>query len=180
MKKVIILLITSILLCACSITDSPTLTVKDYLDNFNTLNENVIEDMESTIIKENLSSDNTSIYREVLKRQYQDLRYEIVDETINEDKGEVKVHITVYDLYNSKLESENYMNDNQSEFMNEENIFDEERYMKYRLDEMLKTKNTITHDVVFKLTKINDKWKIDDIDRETLEKIHGLYDYNLD
>jgi hypothetical protein len=92
----------------------------------------VIEDMESTIIKENLSTDNTSIYREVLKRQYQDLRYEIVDETIKEDKAEVKVHITVYDLYNSKIESENYMNENQTEFMNEENIFDEERYMKYR------------------------------------------------
>jgi hypothetical protein len=72
------------------------------------------------------------------------------------------------------------MNENQTEFMNEENIFDEERYMKYRLDEMLKTKNTITHDVIFKLKKIDDEWKINDIDRETLEKIHGLYDYNLD
>ena len=52
--------------------------------------------------------------------------------------------------------------------------------MKYKLDEMLKTKNTITHDITFNLTKINDEWKIDNIDREVLEKIHGLYDYNLD
>ena len=180
MKKIIILLITSILLCACDMMDSPTLTVKQYLDNYNSLNENIVEDMESTIIKENLSSDNTSIYREVLKRQYKDLRYEIVDEKIEKDKSEVKVKVTVYDLYNSRVESENYMNDNQSEFMNEENIFDEERYMKYRLDEMLKTKNTITHDIVFNLTKVDKEWKIDEPSRETLEKIHGLYDYNLD
>ena len=73
-----------------------------------------------------------------------------------------------------------YMNENQNEFFNDENIFDEEKYMKYRLDEMLKTKNTITHDITFNLTKINDEWKIDNIDREVLEKIHGLYDYNLD
>ena len=86
----------------------------------------------------------------------------------------------MYDLYNSKLESENYMNENQNEFFNDENIFDEEKYMKYKLDEMLKTKNTITHDITFNLTKINDEWKIDNIDREVLEKIHGLYDYNLD
>ena len=62
MKKIIIILLT-IILCACSLTDSPSLKVKEYLDNFNNLNENVIEDMESAIIKENLSSSNTSIYR---------------------------------------------------------------------------------------------------------------------
>lgn len=179
MKKIIIILIT-IILCACSLTDSPSLKVKEYLDNFNNLNENVIEDMESAIIKENLSSSNTSIYREVLTKQYKDLKYEIVEEKINNDKSEVKVKVTVYDLYNSKLESENYMNENQNEFFNDENIFDEEKYMKYKLDEMLKTKNTITHDITFNLTKINDEWKIDNIDREVLEKIHGLYDYNLD
>lgn len=179
MKKIIIILLT-IILCACSLTDSPSLKVKEYLDNFNNLNENVIEDMESAIIKENLSSSNTSIYREVLTKQYKDLKYEIVEEKINNDKSEVKVKVTVYDLYNSKLESENYMNENQNEFFNDENIFDEEKYMKYRLDEMLKTKNTITHDITFNLTKENDEWKIDNIDREVLEKIHGLYDYNLD
>lgn len=179
MKKIIIILLT-IILCACSLTDSPSLKVKEYLDNFNNLNENVIEDMESAIIKENLSSSNTSIYREVLTKQYKDLKYEIVEEKINNDKSEVKVKVTVYDLYNSKLESENYMNENQNEFFNDENIFDEEKYMKYKLDEMLKTKNTITHDITFNLTKINDEWKIDNIDREVLEKIHGLYDYNLD
>ena len=179
MKKIIIILLT-IILCACSLTNSPSLKVKEYLDNFNNLDENVIEDMESAIIKENLSSSNTSIYREVLTKQYKDLKYEIVDEKINDDKSEVKVKVTVYDLYNSRVESENYMNENQSEFFNEENIFDEEKYMKYKLDEMLKTKNTITHDITFNLTKINDEWKIDNIDREVLEKIHGLYDYNLD
>ena len=179
MKKIIIILIT-IILCACSLTDSPSLKVKEYLDNFNNLNENVIEDMESAIIKENLSSSNTSIYREVLTKPYKDLKYDIVEEKINNDKSEVKVKVTVYDLYNSKLESENYMNENQNEFFNDENIFDEEKYMKYKLDEMLKTKNTITHDITFNLTKINDEWKIDNIDREVLEKIHGLYDYNLD
>ena len=71
------------------------------------------------------------------------------------------------------------MIENQESFLNEENIFDEERYMKYKLDEMLKTKNTITHDITFNLTKVNDEWEINNIDRETLEKIHGLYDYNL-
>ena len=100
-------------------------------------------------------------------------------EKIEENTAKVKVKITTYDLYNTTLETENYMIENQESFLNEENIFDEERYMKYKLDEMLKTKNTITHDITFNLTKVNDEWEINNIDRETLEKIHGLYDYNL-
>ena len=179
MKKILLTFLTCILLCACDMIDSPTMKVQQYLNDFNNLNETVVEDMESSIIEENLSSDNTSIYREVLTRQYKDLRYEIVDETINDDKATVKAKVTVYDLYNSNKQSETYMNEHQDEFMDTENVFDQESYMKYRLDEMLKTTNTITHEVTFNLTKIEDEWVIDDIDRETLEKIHGLYDYNI-
>ena len=166
-------------LCACNMIGTPTMKVQEYLNDFNNLNEDVTKDMESKIMDENLSSDNKDIYREILKRQYKDLKYEIVEEKIEENTAKVKVKITTYDLYNTTLETENYMIENQESFLNEENIFDEERYMKYKLDEMLKTKNTITHDITFNLTKVNDEWEINNIDRETLEKIHGLYDYNL-
>lgn len=178
MKKIIIVIMVSIL-CACNMIGTPTMKVQEYLNDFNNLNEDVTKDMESKIMDENLSSDNKDIYREILKRQYKDLKYEIVEEKIEENTAKVKVKITTYDLYNTTLETENYMIENQESFLNEENIFDEERYMKYKLDEMLKTKNTITHDITFNLTKVNDEWEINNIDRETLEKIHGLYDYNL-
>ena len=178
MKKIIIVIMVSAL-CACNMIGTPTMKVQEYLTDFNNLNEDVTKDMESKIMDENLSSDNKDIYREILKRQYKDLKYEIVEEKIEENTAKVKVKITTYDLYNTTLETENYMIENQESFLNEENIFDEERYMKYKLDEMLKTKNTITHDITFNLTKVNDEWEINNIDRETLEKIHGLYDYNL-
>lgn len=180
MKKYISIVITMILLCACSMSITPSIKVSEYLNNFNSLNEDVIEDMESAIIEENMTTDNRSIYRDVLKRQYKDLKYDIVEEAIDGNNAVVKVKVTVYDLYNSKIESENYMNEHQDEFLNADNIFDEISYMKYRLERMLDVKDTITHDISFNLTKINDEWVIDDIDRVTLEKIHGLYNYNLD
>ena len=142
--------------------------------------EATIEDMESAIIEENMSQDNKSIYRDVLKKQYKDLKYDIVEETIDGDNAVVKVKVTVYDLYNSKVESENYMNEHQDEFLNEDSIFDEISYMKYRLEKMLDVKDTITHDISFNLTKVDNEWVINDIDRVTLEKIHGLYNYNVD
>jgi hypothetical protein len=157
---------------------APSLKVSEYLDNYNSLSEPVIEDLETAIQSENLTSDNTSLYREVLMKQYRDLKYDIVEENINGDNAEVKVKVTVYDLYNSKVESENYMNEHQDEFLTEESIFDEVAYMKYRLQQMFEVKDTITHDVTFNLTKVDNEWKINDIDRVTLEKIHGLYNYN--
>ena len=132
----------------------------------------------TAIQAENLTSENTSLYREVLMKQYKDLKYDIVEENIEGDKATVKVKITVYDLHNSKVESENYMNEHQDEFMDADNLFDDIAYMKYRLEKMFEVKDTITHDIEFNLTKENDEWKINDIDRVTLEKIHGLYNYN--
>ncbi len=178
MKKYIIVLVTLLFLCACNMKGGPSLKVSEYLDSYNSISEKVIQDMEQSIQTENLSPDNTSLYREVLMKQYKDLKYDIVEENIDGNNAEVKVKITVYDLHNSKVESENYMNEHQDEFMNEENIFDEVKYMKYRLQNMFEVKDTITHDVKFNLTMVDDEWKINDIDRVTLEKIHGLYNYN--
>ncbi len=129
MKKYIIIVITILFLCACSMKGAPSLKVSEYLNGYNSLSEAVIGDMETAIQAENLTTENTSLYREVLMKQYQNLKYDIVEENIEGNTAEVKVKITVYDLHNSKVESENYMNEHQDEFLNEENIFDEEKYI---------------------------------------------------
>ena len=72
------------------------------------------------------------------------------------------------------------MNEHQDEFLDMDNMFDQESYMKYRLENMLSTKDTISHNISFNLTKKDDEWVIDEIDRVTLEKIHGLYFENQD
>lgn len=180
MKKYLVTLLTLILLCGCTMTGTPTLKVSEYLGKFNSLDEAVIQDMESAIIEENLSADNTTIYRDVLKRQYKDMKYDIVDEQINGDTAVVTAKITVYDYYDSKVKSETYMNEHQDEFLDQDSVFNEESYMKYRLDQMMNMNDTITHEVSFNLTKQDDEWVIADIDRVTLEKIHGLYNYDLD
>lgn len=177
MKKYIIIL-SILFLCACNMKGAPSLKVSEYLDSYNQLSEPVIQDMETAIQSENLTTENMSIYREILMKQYKDLKYDIVEETIDGNTATVKVKVTVYDLHNSKVESENYMNEHQDEFLNEESLFDEVKYMKYRLQQMFDVKDTITHDISFDLIKENDEWKIKDVDRITLEKIHGLYNYN--
>ena len=175
MKKFLLLAFITLLFCGCSMTGGPSMKVSEYLSKFNALDESLIQNMETTIQGENLSTDNMTIYRNVLQRQYQDLKYDIVEESINGDNAVVIAKITVYDLYTSKQNSENYMNEHQDEFLDMDNVFDQEMYMKYRLENMLSTKDTVSHNISFNLTKKDGEWVIDDIDRVTLEKIHGLY-----
>ena len=86
MKK-IILLIISILLVGCSLTNTPSSRVSEYLDNYNTLSDDVIMDIETKVSNESLSNKNKDIYKKVLSRVYQDMKYEIKDESINGDKA---------------------------------------------------------------------------------------------
>ncbi len=178
MKKFILVALITLILCGCSVSGGPSIKVMEYLSKFNSLDELVIQDMETTIQGENLSNDNMTIYRNVLQRQYQDLKYDVIEETITGDSAVVVAKITVYDLFKSKQDSEKYMNEHQDEFLNIDNIFDEEGYMKYRLENMLATKDTISHNINFNLTKKDGEWVIDEIDRVTLEKLHGLYNEN--
>lgn len=180
MKKFLLVALITLMFCGCSMSGGPSMKVMEYLSKFNSLDELVIQDMESTIQGENLSTDNMTIYRNVLQRQYQDLKYDVVEESINGDNAVVIAKITVYDLNKSKQDSEIYMNEHQDEFLDMDNIFDQEGYMKYRLENMLATKDTISHNISFNLTKKDGEWEIDNIDRVTLEKIHGLYNENQD
>ena len=69
------------------------------------------------------------------------------------------------------------MLNNNSEFLDVNNVFDNDAYNKYRLNKMLDYKDTVDYDVKFYLSKKDDKWELDEPDRVVLEKIHGMYDY---
>ena len=53
----------------------------------------------------------------------------------------------------------------------------EENYTKYKLNAMLKASDTVDYEITFYLKKENGDWVIQNLDRVTLEKIHGLYNY---
>lgn len=177
MKKIIIILLIVLTLFGCSLSDTPASKVESYLDNYISLNDKVLSDLDEKVNEERLSQSNKNIYKQVLKRQYQNLKYEIKDESIDGNNANVTVKITVYDLYKSILESEYYLNNNENEFYGLDNVFNNDLYDKYRLDEMLKMNDTIEYEIVVDLIKEDNTWVIKEPKREILEKIHGLYEY---
>ena len=176
MKKIIFLFIPFILF-GCNLYNTPSTLVERYLNNYINLSEEVITDLETKASSEDLSNVNRELYKKVLERQYESLKYEIKDETIDSDKAEVLVNIVVYDLFKAEDESNKYMNENINEFYNSNEEFDNDIYNKYRLNEMLNTTDRIDYDIIFKLKKVDGSWMLETPNRDVLEKIHGLFNY---
>ena len=180
MKNLRALMFLSILLVTGCGMNTPKSKVESYLNRYSSLSDEVRTDLEARVSSENLSLDNQKVYKDALTRLYENIKYEIKDESINGDKATVKVKLTVYDLYKVDRDSVDYMNSNSNEFYDDNNQFSEELFNKYRVNQMLTTNETVNYEVDFYLNKVNGEWIIETPDRTTLEKLNGMYNYNLE
>ena len=117
-----------------------------------------------------------------------------------EHKG--KEEIEVYDYYKINQESTNYYNNNPDEFKDTDDNTDSlaedikegvekaadavqdavsaisnTKYIDYRLGQLENAKDRVKYTIDFTLTKVDDKWKLNDIDDVTRQKLHGLYEH---
>ena len=106
------------------------------------------------------------------------MKYDIKDEKIDDETALVTVDITVKDLYKASEEASLYLQENPQEFYTD-GEYDKEKFVDYKLKAMEKAKDTVDYTIDFTLTKIKNKWVIDDLNNETLEKIHGIYNYEV-
>ena len=184
MKKVYkVLLVVGICLvlagCGC-IKKTAKGAVQDYLNQYKNLSSNVISSMDDVVNDENLTDSQKEKYRDILKRQYQDLKYEIVNEKYDGDNATVEVKITVYDLYKVQKDANNYLTNSGDEFK-ENGVYSNDLFMNYKLDKMKKVTDTVEYNITFNVTK-DDKgnYKVNDLSNSDLEKIHGVYNYDND
>ncbi len=185
MKKIILclsLILTSFTLMACSFTRSNASdAVKIFLDQYKNLSSNVLGDLEDVIAKEDFTKDQEEKYRDILKKQYSDLKYEIVKENYDGDTATVETKVTVYDLYKAQEDATNYLNLHQEEFMTDTNILDNNKFLDYKLEQMKKMNDTVEYTINFKTIKDDKgKWQVQELTNSDLEKIHGIYNYDLD
>lgn len=184
MKKVYkVLLVVGICLvlagCGC-MKKTAKGAVQDYLNQYKNLSSNVITSMDDVVNDENLTDSQKEKYRDILKRQYQDLKYEIVNEKYDGDNATVEVKITVYDLYKVQKDANNYLTNSGDEFK-ENGVYSNDLFMNYKLDKMKKVTDTVEYNITFNVTK-DDKgnYKVNDLSNSDLEKIHGVYNYDND
>lgn len=181
MKKLCLFLITLIAAvgCACTMTKASD-AVKEYLGKYNNHDQEILVELDALIKDENLSDEQGKKYQELMKKQYSDLKYEIVDETYNGDEAIVTTKINVYDLYNAQKEAENYKEEHKEEFQNDNKVYDINLFLDYKIEQMTKSDKRVEYTIDFKVIKKDGKWTIENISTEDLEKIHGIYNYEND
>ena len=179
--KVMLVMVFAITLAGCScMQKSAKDRVEEFLDQYRNLSANVLGDLDEVVETEtDLSEEQKDSYRDVLKKQYSDLKYEITNEEYDGDTAVVEAKITVYDLYKAQRDATEYLNEHRDEFNDEEGNYDSSKFMDYRLEQMKKTTDTVEYTITFNLTKDDDdNWQITELSQEDLEKIHGIYNYD--
>lgn len=176
MKKVLTIFIMLLILTACG-GNTPKGAVDNYLKKYRNLDSEVLVDLEEIVEKENLSKEQQDKYRDVLKKQYKDLSFEIVEEEYNDNVSYVTAKVNVYDLYKAQSDASKYLANNPEKFYNENNEYDVNLFLDYKLDKMKNTTDRVEYNVTFTVVKENDKYVVEQPSEETLQKIHGIYNY---
>ena len=181
MKKVLSILGLALVLTGCSIgnmDNTPTKKVETYLNNYQTLDSNVLTELDSLVNQEEMfDEDQKTTYRDIMKKHYQDLTYTIKEETVNGDKATVEAEIEVNDYTKVLKEAETYRTTNEDEFLDDEGMFDESMFNDYKLDLLKDNKERVKYTIYFSLTKSGDEWVLDDLTETEQEKILGIYEY---
>ena len=174
MKKLLIFLFLLFMISGCGADNTPKKEVQKLFSNYNNLSSDLLIQLDSVMESENLTEEQIVKYKEVLKRQYEDLKYKINDEIISQDNAVVSTDVEVYNLIKVIDDAEEYLKNNKDKFYNEDKL-DNEKFWDYKLDKMLKTNERINYTIDFSLTKLDGKWNLDELLEMDRQKIHGLY-----
>ena len=183
MKKFNKILLTSLLSLVTIFTfgcdkigNTPTKKVEELMGKYQSIDEDVTNNMEDVIdLENNLTDTQKDRYRELLKKQYSNLTYEIKDEKIDGDNATVEVEIEVYDLSKATSEAEDKLANNPEEFNDEKGSYNDELYTDYKLDRMEKAKDRTKYTLDLTLTKEDGEWEVDNLTEIERDKIHGIY-----
>jgi hypothetical protein len=177
-RKILILVSLLVVLAGCSLvgsTTSPKREVEKLLGNYQSLNSDVLNQLDEVIAGETLTSAQKDDYKELMRRQYQNLTYSIKDEVIDGDTAVVTVEIEVYDYAKEIKNAETYAAENKDKFLNDSGTVSDSLYQDYKIQQLKTVSDKVKYTLDLGLTKKNDEWKLDELSDMERQKIHGLY-----
>lgn len=176
MKKILLIVLSVFLLVGCDdLTNTPIKRVERFFDKYQRLDDDLLNELSYTTESKMLTNEQKNTYRNLMKKQYSDLVYEIKDEEKDGNIATVKVEIEVYDYSIANKKIEEYANENPKEFLNSDNTVNDEKYIDYKLNFMKDIDERVKYTISLTLTKKNKNWVMDEVSEENLQKIHGFY-----
>ena len=178
-NKFLVIVCALFVLVGCgNMMNTPTKKVEAFLSKYQTQDKSVLDQLDNVISDAgNLDDSQKESYRDLMKKQYQNFSYKVKDETEDGDNATVVVEIEVYNYGKAISDAETYLANNRSEFVTdkEDGTIDTKKFLDYKIEQMTNVKDKVKYTINFTLTKVNDKWQLDDISDVDRQKIHGLY-----
>lgn len=167
MKKNVVLMIVIIIVCfltGCDLGNTPTSRVEELLGNYQRLDQNIDISYLQLTDNQNLDQEMKNRYEKLIRKQYQNLSYEVKEEKIDGEQAVVTVQVEVMDYKSTFLKYQ-------------KNNYKEIEYDQLILDDLEKVKEKITYTIEFEVTKnSSDKWEVDSLSSVEKEKLLGIYE----
>lgn len=174
--KVVLIVLSVFLLAACFKNMNPSERVEDLMNRYVKNDPSIISELNEYISKQDLTDKQKERYKNIIKDEYSTIKFKVKDEKIDGDEARVEVEIEVKDLYKASFNAGEYLKSNRDEFI-KDSVFSEEAFIDYRLKMMEETEDTVKYTIYIDLLNVDGIWTVETIDEETLEKIHGIYNY---
>ena len=162
MRKLLFVIISIIIITTgCGLSNNPNSKIEELLGRYQRLDDSIIISSNVLANDNNLDQDFEKKYSDIIRKQYQNMVYEIKDTKEDGDKAVVTVEIEVMDY---KKIINNMTGDVSSEYHD-------------RLIKKLRDANDkVTYTIDFNLTKDNKgNWVVDTLTNEMENKILGIY-----
>jgi len=181
MKKIKTILVVALLLVltGCLGNMTPSEKTEELMNRYIKNDANIMEELDDYMEKQDLSTEQKERYKNIIKDEYSTIKYKIKDEVIDGDDAKVTVDIEVKDLYKCSNDAGVYLKDHREEFLTDD-VYDENKFIDYKLSLMEKNTDTVKYTITIELKKTDNIWTILEMDNKTLEKIHGIYNYDED
>lgn len=174
--KCLISLFLIIILSGCIGLMGPKEKVDKSLKKYVNADSEIVNELNNRLSKQDLTKEEKDRYTKIIINEYKNIKYTITKEEIKDDKAVVSVDIKVLDLYGASKEAEEDLAKDPSKFYTD-NEYDFHKFTSHKLTKMENTTEYKEYEIFFNLTKKDEIWNIDELDDETLEKIHGIYNY---
>ena len=175
MKKLIVAICLILIMCTCGCGNmSAKRAVINYLDNYRNYSDDVKNNVEKVMENLSLTDSQREMYQRIFKNQYENMTYKILDEKYDGDNCDVLVRVTVYDLYTSQMNAEQYLNDYPDNFI-VNGVKDTVKFLDYKLEQMQNQTDTVDYEITFKVKKENHKWVVVQPSSDDLAKLNGTY-----
>lgn len=168
MKKILILLILSVTLIGCSLSNTPTSKVEELMTKYQTVDDDIKDEIEIVLTDETLTLEQKKEYRELIEKQYKNMSYEVKEEIIDGDKATVTVAIEVVDYKKVIQQLENQYIDKVD--------YSIEDYNTEKIAKLKEAKEKVTYTLDIEVSKTSEgEWKVDNLSNIDKKKIQGMY-----